>query len=61
LESPPDFSPGALSVLDFGGVLLSAEGPEGVTADDDLRLSVLYQPEPLKMMPAGVSTFFNVG
>ncbi|MEP7200411.1 MAG: hypothetical protein ABI874_11380 [Chloroflexota bacterium] len=34
--------------------------PTGVVADDDFLLSVMYQPEPLKMMPAGCITFFNV-
>jgi len=32
-----------------------------VVAADDFLLSVMYQPEPLKIMPVGWSTRFNAG
>lgn len=50
-DSPDAFS--APSALPF--VVASA----GFDSDGVERLSVLYHPEPLKMIPAGDSSFFN--
>src|SRR5205814_9646674 len=54
-----DVSVVGLSVLLFSVAGLSAllfSVPAGVVADSPLRLSVLYHPEPLKMIPTGWKT-----